>query len=320
LQIAELAPRIEELGASVLAAIRSVASLGEMRSTSGLTDSGDASFKVDLLAEEVVKDWLETSPVQLAAYTEEMGFMPGRGDPEYAIIVDALDGSRAFRAGLETACVSIALARFRGKEETRFRDIQLGYLWETKSDVMFRATAGQGVSITRDGVPLAPLSAAAPTLSEMAWAFEVCGRPARELFFVIKDLVNMSAVRGGCFLFNSTTFGISRIILGRLDAYVDVGVRIVEEFPGSVDEMFRAGQRQVLGLFPYDIAATFLIAKEAGIVITDAYGRSLDDRRLLGSGPDTRLSCIAARNSLLHKQIMHYIDSKFDELSRLPRA
>ncbi|HUT03324.1 MAG TPA: inositol monophosphatase family protein [bacterium] len=320
MQVAELAPRIKELGASILAAIRSVASEGEMRSTSGLTDSGDASFKVDLLAERVVKDWLDTSPVPLAAYTEEMGFIPGRGNPQYVLVVDALDGSRAFRAGLETACVSIAVARFRGKEETRFRDILLGYLWEIKTDTVFEASAGQGVSITREGESLAPLSAVAPGLSEMAWAFEVCGRPARELFWVIGDLVNMSAVRGGCFLFNSTTFGISRIALGRLDAYVDVGVRIVEELPDSVDEMFRAGQRQVLGLFPYDIAATFLIAKEAGIVMTDAYGQALEPRRLLGSGPDTRLSCIAARSSLLHKQIMHYIDGKFDELSRRPRA
>ncbi len=320
MQVEELAPKIEELGGAILSGIRSAANDADMRAVSGLTDSGDASFNVDLAAEKTVQKWLRRCPVPLAAYTEDVGFVCEHDSPQYVLVVDALDGSRAFRAGLETACVSIAVAQFRGKDETRFKDIALSYLWETKGDTVFAARAGRGATITREGRAVAPFPSVARGLEDMAWGFEVCGRPAKELFCIIGDLINASAVRGGCFLLNSTTFAVSRIVLGRFDAYVDVGARVVEEMPGSVEPMFEAGQKQVLGLFPYDIAAAYLIAKEAGIVMTDAYGEPLDDRRLLGSGPETRLSCIAASNSLLHERIMGYINAKFDELSQRPNA
>ncbi|MBN2208946.1 MAG: hypothetical protein JW759_06595 [Candidatus Coatesbacteria bacterium] len=320
MQIEELAKRVEELGAAILAVIRRAANDNTMGAVSGLTDSGDASFNVDRAAEKTALEWLRNCPVPLAAYTEDMGLISERANPEYVLVIDALDGSRAFKAGLETACVSIAAAHFRGKDETRFGDIVLGFLWETKSDATFASQAGRGAKIMRDGQALAPFPSAASRLEDIAWGFEVCGRPAEELFNIIGDLINASAVRGGCFLLNSTTFAISRIVLGRFDAYIDVGARIVEEAPSSVDRMHKAGQRQVLGLFPYDIAAAYLIAKEAGIVLTDAYGKVLDDRRLLGSGPETRLSCVAARNSLLHEQIMCYINARFVELLQRPNA
>jgi len=320
LQIEELATRVKLLGRSVLDVIRGASEAADMRAVTGLTDSGDASFSVDLAAEKTVQDWLRSCPERFAAYTEDMGFISEREHPEYVLVVDVLDGSRAFRAGLSTACVSIAVARFRGKDETRFNDIVLGFLWETKGDTVFSAWAGQGATITRGGRPVAPFPSVARRLEDIAWAFEVCGRPAKELFYIVGDLINTSAVRGGCFLLNSTTFAISRIVLGRFDAYIDVGVRVVEEAPNSVERMFDAGQKQVLGLFPYDIAAVYLIAKEAGIVMTDGYGKPLDERRLLGSGPETRLSCVAARNNLLHEKIMGYINAKFDELSQRPNA
>ena len=78
-----------------------------------------------------------------------------------------------------------------------------------------------------------PFPSVARRLEDMAWAFDVCGRPAKELFSIVGDLINTSAVRGGCFLLNSTTFAISRIVLGRFDAYIDVGVRVVEELPSG---------------------------------------------------------------------------------------
>jgi len=314
LQIKGAVPGILELGQSVRSAILESQSDAAMREVSGLTDSGDASFNVDLMAERIVQMWLEDSPMRLAAYTEDLGFVSEYENPEYVLVVDPLDGSRAFRAGLETCCVSIAVARFNGKAETRFSDIVEGYLWEVKGDAVFAARAGQGVEITMAGRAIQPQPAPMPELKDMAWAFEVCARPAKELFEVLGDLINGSAVRGGCFLFNSTTFALTRIVLGNLNAFIDVGVRIVEELPGSVAGLIEAGQLQVLGLFPYDIAAAYIIAQEFGLTMTDGYGRSLDERPLLGSGPETRLSCIAAQNSLLHEQIMRYIDGQFANL------
>ena len=44
---------------------------------------------------------------------------------------------------------------------------------------------------------------------------------------------------------------------------------------------------------PYDLAAAALILEEAGAVVTDAYGAPLADRRLLGSGAEFQISCVA---------------------------
>lgn len=314
MQIAELACEVNELGGHILSAVRSAANDSDMRAVSGLSDSGDASFNFDVLAEKVVSDWLARKDLPVAVYTEDMGFFSEHESPQYVLVIDPVDGSRAFKAGLETACVSIAAAEFKGKHETCFSDVVLGNLWEVKSDVVFTAQAGAGLTIKKNGSAVRPFPRTVRRLNDMAWAFEVCGRPAKELFFVLGDLINGSAVRGGCFLFNSTTYAIARVVLGRLDALIDVGVRIVEEAPDSVNEMFEAGQKQVLGLFPYDLAAIYLVAREAGIVMTDAYGESLDDRRLLGSDSNTRLSCVVAQSSLLHEQIMGYISARFGEL------
>ena len=51
---------------------------------------------------------------------------------------------------------------------------------------------------------------------------------------------------------------------------------------------------------PYDLAAAVLCLEEAGAVVTDAYGRDLGDRRLLGSGHEFQMSCVAAANRELH--------------------
>jgi len=314
LQLTELCLLVEQLGLAIKSAL--VQALGEEKAVSvvGLSDSGDASFDVDVVAERVVFDWLRRSSLPLAVYTEESGFLSEHKNPGYVLVIDPLDGSRAFKAGLESACVSIALARFRGEEETHFSDVLVGCLLEVLGDRVFLARRGEGVSVKGGGRRTERAVGTAADLGQMAWAFEVCGRPARELFCVIGELINRSAVKGGCFLFNSTTFAISRIVLGWLDAFIDVGARIVEQVPGSVQGLADAGQKQVLGLFPYDLAAAYLIAQEAGVVITDAYARPLDERRLLGSGPSTRLSCIAARDRSLHRKIMDYVESRFEQL------
>ena len=58
-------------------------------------------------------------------------------------------------------------------------------------------------------------------------------------------------------------------------------------------EFERVGRGAVLNNSPYDLAAAALILDEAGVVLTDATGRGLGDRRLLGSGHDFQMSWYA---------------------------
>jgi myo-inositol-1(or 4)-monophosphatase len=120
-------------------------------------------------------------------------------------------------------------------------------------------------------------------------------------------LVDASANSGGIFVFNSATFSISRIITGQLDAYVDIGNRILKDHPHTEAEFRRAGRGSILHLFPYDIAAATYLARLAGLTITDAFGADLGGTELLNLSPANQQSCIATSTPELHKALIDSI-------------
>jgi myo-inositol-1(or 4)-monophosphatase len=108
-------------------------------------------------------------------------------------------------------------------------------------------------------------------------------------------------------VFNSASFSISRIITGQMDAYVDIGNRLLRDRPETEPDFRRVGHGSILHLFPYDIAASVFLAERAGVTITDAYGGSLHDTLLLDISPDNQRSCIAACTPKLHAALIESI-------------
>ena len=119
---------------------------------------------------------------------------------------------------------------------------------------------------------------------------------------------------GGVFAYASTCYSVTRILTGKLDAFVDIGNRILREFPSLKPDFLNAGKGAVVGLFPYDIAAIVPIAKEAGCVITDAYGNGLEETLMTSSDEWNIQSLIAANSKELHGQIIRFIDDKFEKV------
>jgi len=66
-----------------------------------------------------------------------------------------------------------------------------------------------------------------------------------------------------------------------------------------------SNQDQVMGLFAYDIAAAYLIAKESHCVISDSRGEPLDNKSLISKNI---LSCVAASNLELHQKIINWLE------------
>lgn len=62
-------------------------------------------------------------------------------------------------------------------------------------------------------------------------------------------------------------FSISRIITGQMDAYVDIGNRVMRDHPETEADFRRVGHGSILHLFPYDIAASVYPARRAGVTI-----------------------------------------------------
>ena len=70
----------------------------------------------------------------------------------------------------------------------------------------------------------------------------------------------------------------------------------------------------VLNNNPYDVAAAKLICEEAGCPVTDAAGRSLDDRPLVGSGADYCVSTVVSATPELHAEIIATLDRGIEKL------
>jgi myo-inositol-1(or 4)-monophosphatase len=110
---------------------------------------------------------------------------------------------------------------------------------------------------------------------------------------------------------------VTRVLTGQLDAYVEPGPLLVEEVAGMRAEFERVGGGAVLNNSPYDLAAAVVCAEEAGAVVTDARGRPLDGRPLLGSGADYQMSIVASANPALHALIVDSVAAGIDRLRAL---
>jgi myo-inositol-1(or 4)-monophosphatase len=271
---------------------------------------GDVTFAIDERAESVMEAYLAERAPEVAFYSEDRGMvMPGAGDePEWVLVVDPIDGTRPAMAGLESACVSIAAVPW-GLGEPTMGEVEIGLVIEIKSGERFLAIRGAGVEPR-------PSLGTTTEIERMLWTYGFRGRPAVGTAVVLEELIDASSVAGGTFDLGSATFDMTRLITGQMDAYVEPGPRMIDEVPGVRADFERVGRGAVLNNSPYDLAAAALILAEGGAVVTDANGRPLDDRRLLGSGHQFQMSCVCAANPALHGKIIESLDRGIERLKK----
>lgn len=263
---------------------------------------GDITFAVDELAERALVEFLAERAPRIAYYSEDRGLVAD-GDAIEVLVVDPIDGTRPAMAGLESACVAVALAPL-GEHEPTMADVTAGCVVEIKSGERFVAARGEGVESSR---PVRLSSNRDPR--RMFWSYGFRGRPVRPTAEVLAELIDGSSVRGGTFELGSQAFGMTRIVTGQLDAVIEVGSRLIDEVPEIRAQFERVGDGEVLNNSPYDLAAPWLCLGEAGGVISDGWGRPLDDHRLLGSGHEYQMSSISTANPVLHDALVRAIDA-----------
>jgi myo-inositol-1(or 4)-monophosphatase len=299
----ELARRLRE---------RVLPSLGSHagREFSGDGAGGDLTFAVDELAEQALEEFLTERAPRLAYYSEDRGLV-APGDAIDVLVVDPIDGTRPAMAGLESACVAVALAPL-GDGEPTMADVELGCVIEIKSGEWFLARRGAGLRSS------CSIGLSAQTdIGRLFWAYGFRGRPVRPMVEVIGELIDASSVGGGTFELGSQAFAMTRVATGQLDAVVEVGSRVIEDIPGMQSEFERVGRGQVLNNSPYDLAAPWLCLCEAGGVVSDGWGAPLGPRRLLGGGHEYQMSSISAANRGLHGALVQAIDAGIARLRAL---
>lgn len=292
-------------------AVRPLIGKAAARNIAGAASSGDATFGIDCIAEEAVISFIEANKLNVAIYTEDEGLREF-GNPEATLIIDPIDGSRPAMAGFESCVVSVAVTRYG--EKARMRDVVAGCIYEIKHDRAFTAEKGCGAKIFEGGTQVDISPTAVKDVTRAAWTTEVAGRPLDKIAVVIAEPLAASSITGGFFVLNSTAFSLTRLVNGQLSAVADVAGRLLKDFPSSRQDFIKAGNNRVIGLFPYDFAAAAFIAMEAGCVVTDAWGRSLDDINLLDSSEANIQSMLAASTPELHGQFLNMINDGFRRL------
>jgi myo-inositol-1(or 4)-monophosphatase len=262
---------------------------------------GDVTFAVDEVAEASLAAFLAQRAPRMAFYSEDRGLV-APGDAVDVLVVDPIDGTRPAMAGLESACVAVAMAPL-GDGDPLMADVEQGCVVEIKSGDWYLATRGRGVESSR---PVALSALTDPR--RMLWGYGFRGRPARPTAELLAELIDASSVGGGTFELGSQAFMMTRIVTGQLDAVIEVGSRLIDDVPGMLEEFQRVGGGQVLNNSPYDLAAPWLCLTEAGGVVSDGWGQPLDHHRLLGSGHEFQMSSISAANAALHGQLLRAVD------------
>lgn len=280
------------------------------RAHAGDAVGGDVTFAVDEIAEEMLAQFVADRAPRLAFFSEDRGLV-APPDAIDVLIVDPIDGTRPAMAGLESACVAIALAPLNDGEPT-MADVRVGCVVEIKTGDWYLAEKGAGVRSTRP-VALSPTT----DVRQMFWGYGFRGRPARPSVEVLAELIDASSVGGGTFELGSQAFVMTRVVTGQLDAVVEVGSRIVDDVPGMRAEFERVGNGQILNNSPYDLAAPWLCLREAGGVVSDGWGEPLDHHRLLGSGHEFQMSSISAANAQLHAELVRAVDAGVTRLQAL---
>jgi len=102
----------------------------------------DVTRRVDLEAEEMILNEFLKEHYKIHYVSEERGAIRTCEKPELIVIVDPLDGSNNYVAGIPYATVSIAVAKY--SKDARLSDISVGVIAEVFRNKVYYAIKGQG--------------------------------------------------------------------------------------------------------------------------------------------------------------------------------
>lgn len=306
-----------ELASAVRTAVLPYVHAAKGRDIVGSAASGDATFELDAVAEKALLSFLKDAKRPVAYYSEDSGYTTfSAGQPQNLLVIDPIDGSRSAKSGFESCVVSVATTRVI--ERPRMADIENACVMEILGPRIFYAERGKGARIYTDGSVKKPKLSKNTNLETVCWSMTVPARPAELIFPTAAKLIDLSSLKGGFFACNSTSFSLTRLLTAQLDACIDIANRYLRDIPDVVhDQFINAGRGAVIGIAPYDMAASVLIAQEAGCVVTDAYGGSFDEVLLLDSSVGNHRTLVAAANRELHDKLLSFFDIRIKQYEEL---
>lgn len=221
---------------------------------------GDMSRRIDLIAEKTVIDLVRKRGVDATIIGEECGRIEGR---KGYIIMDAIDGTTNAVRGIPFYCCSLAYAT-----DFRLSTVTDAAIIDLARDDLYYASKGRGAFLNGRRIAARKESPPDPTIG-----INVSGvKPA-----VVERLAPIIADADHTRQFGANALEMCFIARGFLDAYVDLRGKIR----------------------PTDIAAGYLIAKEAGAKVYSDDGSDLES----DLDVKTRLSYVVVANDRMREHL-----------------
>ena len=231
---------------------------------------GDQMKLVDLAAEKAIIEVLIQHDISFTLVSEESGIKEfGAKAKDYYVTVDPIDGTTNLVRGLPFYCSSIAVSR-----KSLLSDVYAALVTDLVQGTTYTATIGNGAF--RNGKKITTSSVT--SLSEAVVGLDLNTYKAKEIAPQLSELIqNTKHIRH----FGANALELCFVAEGLTDAFVDIRGK----------------------LRTTDVAAGFLILKEAGGIISAPDGQAFDVKL----DPLQTLKFVASGNPEIHKSILNLI-------------
>ncbi len=249
------------------AIIPCLSTLREPQPNLGMGAGGDMMKPVDLAAETAIVETLKEHGVSFTLVSEESGIKKIGNSPESCYVtVDPIDGTTNLIHSLPFYASSIAVS-----SKPTLASVYAAMVADLAHGVVYTAIEGKGAY--RNGEKIA--TSKTESLEEALIGLDINSYNGNFTVQKVSDLIKKTKhIRH----FGANALEICYVAEGLTDAFVDLRNKIRTT----------------------DVAAGFLIAKEAGGVVTDPENRPINVKL----DPKQTMSFVASANKKIHKQIL----------------
>jgi myo-inositol-1(or 4)-monophosphatase len=236
----------------------------------GIGAGGDMMKPVDLAAETAIVETLQRHDVSFTLISEESGIKKVGANPKDCFVtVDPIDGTTNLMHGLPFYASSIAISH-----KPELADVYAGMVVDLSHDVAYMAFRGEGAY--RDGERIE--TSKITSLDDAVVGLDLNTYKAKEVIPKVTALiVSTKHIRH----FGANALEICYVANGLTDAFIDLRGKIRTT----------------------DVAAGFLIVKEAGGIVTTPNNQTLNVKL----DPLQKLSFIASGNAQIHQKIVSLV-------------
>jgi myo-inositol-1(or 4)-monophosphatase len=244
--------------------------LREPQPNLGIGAGGDVTKPVDLAAETAITETLTQHDISFTLISEESGVKKYGDSPrERYVTVDPIDGTTNLIHGLPFYASSIAVS-----SKPELADVYAGMVVDLAHNFTYIACTGEGSYCNGKKIETSKTQ----NLAEAVVGLDINSYKAKLVLQEVAGLVeNTKHIRH----FGANALEVCYVAEGLTDGFIDLRNKIRTT----------------------DVAAGFLIVKEAGGIITDASNQRINVKL----DPKQTLNFIASANLEIHKQILSLV-------------